>query len=512
MAFEIYPAAVTMYPADKQTFFLRGTPPPVIYHSITNGTKQGDGTILQTSKTTDAFVSVALVDGIGGITWTFDSQMLPAGGVAQETQFWLVTAGGGATIRVYVGTTSTVVKNGSGTTLDTIAHTVASGDEYYLEVAGNLLRLSINGTVETEYEVTAATRYPVYAFVSLYGAHATPHITVPAFTGNWNWDDRVGVSNAWTIGDGTFSDSSDTVTTQVTAGTKPGTYTLSCVVGSVAAQTATSTVTVPPLSVLGNNEITMQPSTSIVLKTNYDAAQTSLVTWSIVSGSGSISSNKFTAPSTAGDTVLKAVSGYQDARITVTVPVTLAATTSGGASTKAAKPGEALTITTSMSGTLTWTAQCGSLSGSGLTRTWTAPSTTNIACRITVTNGTDTKILTIEVRDALPYVPNLNITTEYTKKVIVSEAEDGSIQGRSKTPSGQTPLRGELTFQNRELAEWEAMRTFFDDHHPGTPVIYDDLIRSKRHVVYFDSDIRAEFFTSGAIDYAFRIREKVTPS
>lgn len=508
MAFEIYPAAITLYPSDKQTFAIRCTPPPVLYDTLSSLTLNSDGTLSGTTSTLgSANVSQVLVDGTGSITWTFSANMLP--GVRPGARLFLLCYRSLVGFRVYVEASSTIIKDYGGSTLTTISRTVAAGDQYKLEAAGQVFRLYINGTLSYTYATTGAINYPVFAQVALDSSVATPTITVPTFSGLWDFDSRVTPTNTWAIASGTIDDTSDRQFITYTAPATPGAFSMTCQFASSALQTATSVVTVPPLSILGSNSLTLQPSTAVLLKTNYDSAQTSLVTWSIVSGSGTLSSNKFTAPATAGTTELKAVSGDQDARLTITVPITLAATTSGGASTRAAKPGEALTVTTSMSGTLTWTAQCGTLTGSGTSRTWTAPSTTNIQCRITVTNGTDTKILTLEVRDAIPYTPTLNVTTEYGKKVVVSEAEDGTITGRSKTPKGQTPLRGELTFRNRQLTEFTAMRTFFDEHHPGTPVIYDDLVRSTRHIVYFDSDLRAEFFTSCAVDYAFRIREKV---
>ncbi len=522
MAMEIYPQSITLYPSDKQALTVRQTSfEPVTWGAVDACALQSDGSLYQdtTSTSFSGVVAPVLHQGSGSMEWTLDANMLPGSGGGQVAveMFSLTSSTYG--MLILIGQTSTVTKNKAGTTLDTVSHTAAAGDVYKVEIFGQFFRLFINGTQVSSYTEANPIEYPVRG--KIYGSYGNTAMAVsrgtlqpPTLTGDWTIDptDTVpgtGTNAAWTGAGGTLSASNDTYQVTYTAGLVPGTYTPTVTLAGSAYQVAESDVTIEALQVLNGNALTVQPSASIFLRTNYDKAQTALVTWSVVSGSGTLTSNKFTAPATAGTTVLKAVSGVQVVKVTITIPITFTAATSGGSSTTAATPSGTLTLTTSMSGTPTWTAQCGSLSGSGSTRTWTAPSTANLTCRITVTNGTDTKILTLETRDAIPYTPSLNQTVEYKKKVIVSEAEDGTITGRQKTPTGKYPLAAELLFRTRPLAEFEAMLSFFNSHHPGTPVIFDDLIRGTRHVVYFDSDVKGEFFTSGDIDYTFRIRERV---
>jgi hypothetical protein len=58
-----------------------------------------------------------------------------------------------------------------------------------------------------------------------------------------------------------------------------------------------SAITIPPLRIPGESERTLQPDQKTRPQTNYDNAQTSLITLSVLSGGGSISQGEFTAPS-----------------------------------------------------------------------------------------------------------------------------------------------------------------------------------------------------------------------
>ena len=510
MPFEIYPQSIRLFPEDVQTFALRTSFPPVLWGAFALGSIQSDRTVNLNTGTSDstALIQHAL-DGVAGVEWTFDSKMLPTS--TGEIGLWLVGAGSHS-LRVTVKATQTVVTNGS-TTLDTISHTVASGDVYYLEVAGNLLRLYINDTLETEYEATSAVRYPVRCVVSVSPPYAsgTPHLTAPRLVGNWGVYTVSSISDTWTLSPssgGTFDDSTDVWSTVFTASDEPGVYTLTLQTSSSAYQEATATIIVEPLSIIGETAITLQPSAKYTFRTNYDNAQHRLVTWSVVSGSGTFSNGEFTAPSAPGTTVVKAVYSNQEARVTITVPAVMTIEISGGEDVTAATLGEVLTLSTNMTGTINWTASVGTLSSSsGSTVTWTAPNQSQLVALITATNGTYTVTVEIPTLKAFPYTPNRPLKWDRKKTVLLSRAEDRRRAARVKDANNEAYESFELTFNNRNLSELAAVQTFWDDHHPDKRFIFTDSHRSIRKVVYFDSDIAHDAAATCATTYSFRVIE-----
>jgi hypothetical protein len=74
-------------------------------------------------------------------------------------------------------------------------------------------------------------------------------------------------------------------------------------------QRAVATINIPTLKILGPSLVTLLPGQKIRPKTNYDTdqgAQTSLITWSIVAGGGTVTQGEFTAPTSPGVTILRA--------------------------------------------------------------------------------------------------------------------------------------------------------------------------------------------------------------
>lgn len=505
--FEIFPSVVQLYPADVQTFTIRGTPPSAGWRTLTNGTLQSDYTLVYTGSggLLRGNGLHYLKNGIGRVTLTVTPQSLPTStGVLSG---YLFDTGSGAQLWFDAEATQiTVKKLPTLTTLATVSHTLASGDELALEMAGDRWRFYLNGTEQAGFTPASANRYPgTYKFeITPPVSSGTATLPVPILGGTGEW--YVPFSD-WAATGGTPTSDTGTATLTYTAGTRPGVYTITSTVES-SPQQATATVIIPPLSILSETTIEVEPSAEIFLKTNYDAAQTSLVTWSVVSGSGSFSRNKFTAPSAPGSTVVKAVYGNQEARITITIPARMTITASG-ISASAATPSEVLTLTTNMTGTINWTASTGTLSSAtGGTVTWTAPGADGLEAIITATNGTYTVTKTISVLNAFPYRPNLPLKWERKKTVLVSPSEDRSRRFSRVKNTDDTPFEAhELVFQNRSLAELAAVQDFWDEHYPGKRFILTEYHRGIRLVLWFDSDIAHDANATCATTYSFRAVE-----
>lgn len=518
MPFEIFPQSKTLYPGDTQKLTFRATPPPVMWTVFTNCTLNSSHQLVRTSSGTfGASIEQRVHAGIGAVIWTFDSDMLPSGAGYVELQiFGVGTILTSRLLRVKVETGTITVSEETPTTLDTITHTIASGDELKLEISGQIMRFYLNGTLETTRDVGTLVEYPYRANAFGYGAmaSATPKITPPTFTGTWEiFPNDSAQNNLWTPSGGTLNDSTDLWQPTFTAGDSPGVYTQTCSVEdnvptAVTYQTATSTIIIPPLQILENNQITLQPSEAVYFRTNYDSAQTRIVTWSVVSGSGSFSNGRFTASANAGTSVVKAVSGDQQAVITITVPPVITATTSASEQTTAAILAEVLTLTTNMTGTINWTTSVGSLSSSsGSTVTWTAPNQSQLTALITATNGTLTATIEIDVLKEFAYRPNRSLKWDRKKTVLISRSEDRRRAARVKDANNEAFEAFELTFLNRSLAELAAVHAFWDDHHPDKRFIFTDGHRDVRKVVYFDSDISHDAAATCATTYSFRIIE-----
>lgn len=513
MPTDIYPQLITVLPADVQTFTVRSTPPPVVWRTLTNVTLNTDDQSL-TRVTTGLFgaaVEPRVHAGIAGVQWTISPAMIPSSGAT--IQFYLFGVGTRLPthgIFVHAGPTSTVVKDEGGSTIDTVSHTIASGDTYYLEVSGNIFRLAINGVTETTYEVTTATEYPIRASVFGDGTFAvTPAvINPPTFTGTWDILPSDSSDTNWTATGGTLNDSTDTWQVRYTAGNQPGIFTLTAVIGDEALQSYTATVIIPPLSVLGLTSVTLQPGEKYRFKTNYDDAQSKIVSWSVASGGGSFANGEYTAATAPGTSVLVAAYGDQEVSVTVTVPAVMTITTSTSVATTAAKLGEVLTLTTNMSGTINWTRDLGTLSATaGSTVTWTAPNQSQLTALITATNGTYTVTAEILVLKHFPYDPQRDVNWERRKTVLVSRAEDRSRTARVKDYNDEAFEPFELNFRDRSLTEYNTAQAFWDEHYPGLRLIYEDKIRQIRKVVYMDSDVRVVGYGSNAISYSFRVIE-----
>lgn len=505
--FAVVPANVTIYPSDVIDLTFTAGLSPALFEALTNATVTSSYVL---DATTNALfvggIAQRLLSHIGSITITLDANSIPDTGGKITMSLLAASSVGG--LQIEIGPTSTVVKDTDNNTIETVTHTAASGDTFKIEVAGYGSRFILNGVEETTDSHNAAVTYPFTANITVTTpmTSATPEIQPPVLIGNWGIAKQAPyseITSAWTVTGGTVSDSSDTAITRYTAGLVPGDYTATFVLGAQATQTSTAAITIAPLTIYEDTIVEMGQGATRRFKTNYDNAQTAgLVTWSVVTmGGGSFdASNLYTAPTTPGDYTIRATSGLQ--RVDLTVRVSNEITPDYDV----VKTGESVDWNSNMTGTLTWSASAGSINST--TGVWTAPSVDGQVVTITVTNGSATETRIVQVLSVLPYDPSLTQNITYTRRVLQSVAEDGTTTGRVKNRNDAYPLRTELEFRNRDLFEFEAMLTFWEARYPHRPFMFQDKIRSTRHAVYFDSDLDAEAYTDGSINYSFRLRER----
>lgn len=514
--FEIFPQAITLYPNDRQTFTGRAGTTPPLWKGVTSGKILSDFS-LALNPSGDSFVegfcAQALYSGIGYAEILIEDNSRPTSTGYIQLQSTIVTDTGTYGYLVQIKATEIKIYNEVATLLATITYSVVTGDRFKLQLASGW-RLYRNGVfLHERISLSGSVRYPMGFGVAIVkpvaGSLATVHR--PDLTGDWRLLPEITFT---TPSHGSLSTTGPALATDYFGGVQPGVYTL---VGQIAPtpdvddlQVASATITIPPIEILGGDVVTIQPSAKARFKTNYDAAQTSLVTWSVISGSGSFSGGEFTAPSSPGTTVVRASNSANTsvAEITITIPATITAAI-GSMSVTAAQASEAITLVANMSGSVTWSASCGTISpgGAGATKTWTAPSITGQRCKITATNGTLTKIIEIPVLKKFAYDPSNPITWDRRKTVTIAQSEDRTRTSRVKDKNGTAFEAFELTFTDRDTTELAAVHSFWDEHYPGQPFILQDAIRSKRLVGYFDSDIRNEVDGSCAISYSFRFAQ-----
>ena len=508
--YEIYPQSVTLYPADTQLFQVRGFGPPYFWEDVSDCSIESDFTLKVVGSPTDlrGFGTNTIRSGIGSVEWTLTAQCLPTTGgfleVFIQTRSTIVTY----RLTVKVNPTNYTVYDITPTLLDTIATTPAVGHVIKIEIAGNILRFYLNGTLETEYSFPAANMqkdayYGAYLDLPVSSGSAT--IPQPALYGDWNATE--GLDWTYTSSGGTGSASVNSSAITYTAGTTPGVYTLIAYPYDLAAVTGkdyervTSTITIPPLSIVGSTAVTLNAGETARFRTNYDDAQSSLVTWSVITGGGGTfdASNLYTAPSTIGEYTLRAASGNQRADVIVTVPASISP------AYEYVKPSEVVDWDTSIASP-TWTASAGSINSS--TGVWTAPSVVGQKARITATNSVSA-VRDVTVLEAFPYNPSATIPVDVQLKVITAEAEDGTRYSRVKSFNGQERRRFELRFNNRDVDELEAAIAFWREYYPGKVFMFLDYVMDTRLPVTFESLLNYEADATCAINYSFTILEAV---
>jgi hypothetical protein len=503
MSFEIFPQSINLFPGDVQLFTIRNNPPPAIWISVTGGSITADHNITVTTNT-EALALAHMLGEIGGLKWHIDNRMMPA--VGGSLRLDLASVGSDHDLQVEVTTANTIAHFFSpGGNLDvTTGHVLAIGDEFYLQVAGQALRLYINGSLVASHVATNNVAYPYFCFVkaNLPMANVAPRIQSPEFIGDWGLEPDFAILDAWSAGGGTITPAVNSVQTTYTAGVVPGTYTVQATLSASAYQTVNSIVVIEALTIEGETDITVEPGSSFRIPTNYDRAQHGqLVTWSVISGGGSFTNGIFTAPTTPGTTLVLGVRGTQTVQATIRVPVVVTP------SKKVATLGELINFTTNLGGSITWTADLGTASGSGAVFAWTAPNQSQMRALITVTNGTFTKTIEMWVLKIFPYDPHVPFDGVVHKTVLIGRSQSRRRFSRVLDPGGQSFEDNELPFLGRSITEYNAAVDFWEEHHPQLSFIYNDKLRNTRWRVYFDSDVSRRFRSQCAIDYTFRIVE-----
>jgi hypothetical protein len=74
------------------------------------------------------------------------------------------------------------------------------------------------------------------------------------------------------------------------------------------------------------------------------------------------------------------------------------------------------------------------------------------------------------------------------------------------TPSTLLGIEQEFAdaFFNMEVEELEVLHDFWDSHHPGTPFVFEEMLRGVSKVVYSDNDLSHEANSDCSINVSFR--------
>lgn len=324
----IFPPVIEVFPNDRQEFFAEATPTPPLWAGGVNAHILEDSALI-----IDALASSMssagghrLFSGIGVIQFTIDDFHLPTStGKFAFTGFINDVNGFQYIYTVEITATAVNVVIETLATIYTESYSTVSGDVYRLELNAGF-RLYRNGVLlNSRVSLPTVVTYPMsYAVVLLEPVDTDPGtIPPPRLVGDW----RLAPVATWTApSHGSIITTGPSLFTEYFGGTTPGQYTLSAQVDPAAdgvfVQLATATIEIPTLQIVGSNEIDLEPSQQIRLKTNYDKARSSkLVAWSVVAGPGSFTQDEFTAGSAPGNTVVRATASVnsQVADITITV-------------------------------------------------------------------------------------------------------------------------------------------------------------------------------------------------
>jgi hypothetical protein len=262
-------------------------------------------------------------------------------------------------------------------------------------------------------------------------------------------------------------------------------------------QRAEATIIILALEVLGPLIRTIQPGTQVRFQTNYDVADTDIVTWSVVSGSGSFTAGEFFVPAAPGTTVVRATSGNQSVDLTLNIPAVI--TPDFGF----IGPSEQIDWDTNIVSPI-WSASAGVInSGTGV---WIAPASLGQTIKITATDGTFIATREVLVMRIFPLGdPTLPVTWDRNLTALISMSEDRTsrITREKAPPYDSYPIK----FTQRSLQETNDVDAFFDAHGFGKLFILEDKLRGIRKVGWFDSPIRHEGQDECAIDLSFQFLE-----
>lgn len=109
--------------------------------------------------------------------------------------------------------------------------------------------------------------------------------------------------------------------------------------------------------------------------------------------------------------------------------------------------------------------------------------------------------------DVLPYQPSAVIPVQYNQVVAVDYSDDRTRYGRKK---GDPYYALDLSFNNRDLAEFQAFKTFFDAHYPATAFTFTEQFQNLELQCYFVSSLSYEIAFDCAVNYRVRIEGQPT--
>lgn len=504
MAIRIDPAKITLFPEDVQVF--RALP---VAGNVTWLSQSGQNTNVQADGSLDLINDAADGSGTGGnwlesgpgyLEWTIDAQCLPTS--TGYLQFEVVH--GSENYQVKVQATQVTVAIGGTTT--NISHTAASGDVFRLVIDGQrhlyLNRVLINESQPPFVSPGTPTLYPVTLTTVLHPPMSAANRRIPPVILSGNWPIRPNFVQWETPPEGSITASSTGLKATFSGADTAGEYLLRAKINPTFSvglnQFFDAKISILPMAVVGPLDVALQPSERVRFRTNYDDAQKDIVTWS-ESGSGTLDAAHFyTAQSSPGTATVTATYSNQVIDIAVTVPAVITP------NYQAVAPSEVVDWETNITSP-TWTVNSGSINSS--TGVWTAGSVLGQMFRITATNA-QTVFRDVAVYEKIPHDPTATIEVEVTRKVLISEADDGSRAARVKNKGGLSQRKFDLKFANRDLTELTAVIAFWERNYPSRPVIYDDKVRGIRVVGYLDSDVSYEAEGSCSITYGFKFVEK----
>lgn len=507
---QLKPQGITVLPLDRQRLNFEAFPPPPLWHKISNGAIQSDSklSIVSAPGTVSGSSGNALYSGGGRIEFTINDNQRPSS--SGSLIYSVINSTGSLKFEVHVTATQILVKNEVAATIFSTSYTPTTGDIFQIHI-GDAFRLVKNGLQLFERSGAGPISFPCTYFASLTTpvVGASPAIAPPALIGDWGIAPAAPVVFSLQSGTGQLSAISP-ILVEYTGSTIPGDHVLTAWLAqaqdSFQIQRAQAVLSTPSLRILGGRSITLQPGQAIRPKTTYDNAQTlGLVSWSILSGGGTLANGQFTAPTTPGVTVLRATSAatLQIADLTITVPAVIAVTPERDHFAG----GEVVDWLTNLTSPA-WSATAGSINpGTGL---WKAPQLPINSARITATAGGVVVTRDVEIVEKFPRSDfKLPWPVDYAKRVLVSEAEDGSRTSRIKIRAKRSfpvELLVDAVEDLNGRAGLGTIRDFWDRHHPGVRFVMEDPEEGIRFVAYSDSDIRWEH-TGAGINIAFRVKQ-----
>lgn len=333
---------------------------------------------------------------------------------------------------------------------------------------------------------------------------STPKLSPPVLTGDWapkfalGWSMDAAGQTSTTLSTNTNSVNNLTIN----AGAFPGTYKLTVDqenAGGQGLDDIAATVTVPEFVVASAAQIGMKKGEKRTIATSYDGK----IEVTRTKTGGTFDGTTYTAPNATGTYTLTFTAAGQVRTVTVTVSPALTP------EYEIVYPGEVLPLTTDMSGTVAWTLSAGGgalSTNSGTTSTWTVGQSQGLPITITLTNGSDTITRTYQVLDKFPYYPSEDWNATRNKKTVGVTLEGGRTVSHVKSPNGLAGETFSFEYRNREIDEFEAVKTFWDKYYPDGLFMVEDPIRAKRYAAQFAGDLTHRMDGAGLIAYSVPLR------